>query len=128
MLTKNRNTDFKTEKDSPNYKRGIKQELQRCFVLPLINANQFIKAIMENPDVFLEVRQNKSVTSNSVGLRPQCLAYADLYHKNTNSIVANLKYLESSPTQQHRNIGRRDRITQRTLPHIKGSLSDDLGD
>lgn len=60
MLTKNRNTGFKTEKDSSDYKRGIKQELQRCFVLSFINANQFIKAIMENPDIFLEEQKEIS--------------------------------------------------------------------
>lgn len=46
---------------------------------------------MENPDIFLEMRHRKVIISNSIGLRPWYLAYADLYHKNMNSIVANLR-------------------------------------
>lgn len=46
---------------------------------------------MENPHIFLEMRHRKLIISNSVGLRPWRLAYADLYHKNMNSIFANLR-------------------------------------
>lgn len=37
------------------------------------------------------MRQMELLTLNSVGLRPQHLGYTDLYHKNTNSIVASLR-------------------------------------